>query len=94
MEQCVLWKVLNACQSSGQKMSLKNLEDVPSSSKGWFGLMGQRLVGFLQVARGIVCPVRAALDGILGSPPAGFKLYYAVLMQINVLSFMHTFYFV
>lgn len=52
--------------------------------------MGQRLVGLLQIACGIVCPVRVALNGILGSPPAGFKLYYAVLMQINVLSFMHT----
>lgn len=42
--------------------------------------MGQGLVWSLLIVRGIVYPARTAVDGISGSPPAGFMLYYAVLM--------------
>lgn len=42
--------------------------------------MGQGLVWSPLIAHGLAYPARAAVDGIFGSPPAGFMLYYAVLM--------------
>lgn len=73
---------MNACQSPAQKMRLQNPGSgmCDSSSRTCFGLMGQGLVCSLLIVHGIVYPARTAVDGISGSPPAGFMLYYAVLM--------------
>lgn len=47
--------------------------------------MGQGLVWSLLIACGIIYTARAAVDGIFGSPPAGF---YALLCSTDVKKFV------
>lgn len=76
-ERSVRWTRATA---QHRRWGCKTLKVCDSSCRTGFGLMCQGLVWSLLIVHGIVYPARTAVDGISGSPPAGFMLYYAVLI--------------
>lgn len=77
-EQCEI-KLARAQHRRWGWKTLK-VECVTAPWRTGFSLMGHGLVWSVLIVHGIVYPARTAVDGISGSSPAGFMLYYAVLM--------------
>lgn len=75
----VRWTLATAQHGRWGCKTLK-VECVTAPWRTGFSLMGQGLVWSVLIVYGIVYPARTAVDGISGSPPAGFTLYYAALM--------------